>query len=164
MKASIKKSWPLMSGLQGCQPKEKYLVCRDANQWRNILFAGMPTSGGNIWSAGMPTSGEISCLQGCRPEEELSGRQGYQPEEKMSGRQGCQPEEKKEVPTVFPWVRIAISNFRKVLVGIHHGVKSAYLQNYHNEFCNKFNRRYMKNDLFDSLIFNSVKFSWYQNG
>jgi hypothetical protein len=72
--------------------------------------------------------------------------------------------DKKEVPTVFPWVHIAISNFRKVLVGIHHGVKSAYLQNYLNEFCYKFNRRYMKNELFDNLIFNSVKFSWYQNG
>jgi hypothetical protein len=72
--------------------------------------------------------------------------------------------DKRDVPKVFPWVHIAISNFRKILVGIHHGIKSAYLQNYINEFCYKFNRRYLNENLFDNLIFNSAKFCWYQNG
>lgn len=73
-------------------------------------------------------------------------------------------QDKKDVSKVFPWVHVAISNFRKILIGIHHGVKSKYLQNYLNEFCFKFNRRYYNENLFDNLMYNSAKFSWYLNG
>jgi hypothetical protein len=50
--------------------------------------------------------------------------------------------DKKEVSKVFPWVHIAISNAKKKILGLHHQVKDDYMQNYLNEFCYKFNRRY----------------------
>jgi hypothetical protein len=53
-------------------------------------------------------------------------------------------------------VHTAICNFRKILLGIHHGVKSEYLQNYLNEFCYKFNRRYFNPNIFDRLIIASI--------
>ena len=61
-------------------------------------------------------------------------------------------EDKKEVSEVFPWVHTAISNFRKILLGIYHGIKSKFMQNYVNEFCYKFNRRYFELNIFDRLM------------
>lgn len=64
--------------------------------------------------------------------------------------------DKSEVSKLFPWVHTAISNFRKILLGIHHGVKSKYFQNYLNEFCYKFNRRSFNLNIFDRLLIASV--------
>lgn len=55
----------------------------------------------------------------------------------------------KEVGKVLPWVHIAISNSKRLLLDIHHFVKPEFLQNYLNEFCYKFNRRNM--DMFVRL-------------
>ncbi len=53
---------------------------------------------------------------------------------------------------MLPWVHIAISNAKRWLLGIHHSVNTDFLQNYLNEFCFKFNRRYFGVDLLDRLI------------
>src|SRR5690606_8819906 len=70
----------------------------------------------------------------------------------------------KEVSKLFPWVHTAISNLRKVLNGIHHSIKEDYLQNYIDEYCYKFNRRYLKEKLFERLVIASVSSTYYQNG
>jgi len=57
----------------------------------------------------------------------------------------------KEVHKIFPWVHSAIGNAKKVLLGMHHSIGKDYLQSYLNEFCYKYNRRYMTN-LFDRMI------------
>jgi len=57
----------------------------------------------------------------------------------------------KEVHKTFPWVRSAIGNSKKILQGFHHSIGKEYLQSYLNEFCYKFNRRYMP-DLFNRLL------------
>ena len=49
---------------------------------------------------------------------------------------------KQEIGKVLPWVHIAISNAKRMLLDIYHDIKPEYLQNYLNEFCYKFNRRY----------------------
>jgi len=69
-----------------------------------------------------------------------------------------------EVSKLFPWVHTAISNLRKVLNGIHHSIKEDYLQNYIDEYCYKFNRRYLKEKLFERLVIASVSSTYYQNG
>ena len=69
--------------------------------------------------------------------------------------------DKKEVSTVFPWVHTAISNAKKKLLGLHHQVKDAYMQNYLDEFCYKFNRRNFGNRLFDRLILTALEKPWY---
>lgn len=63
----------------------------------------------------------------------------------------------------FPWVHTAISNLRKVLQGIHHSVKQDYMQNYIDEYCYKFNRRYMKDKLFDRLVIAAVSSTYYED-
>ena len=58
----------------------------------------------------------------------------------------------KETHTVLPWVHSAIGNAKKVLQGLHHSIGKDYLQNYLNEFCYKYNRRYFDDKLFDRLV------------
>jgi hypothetical protein len=70
--------------------------------------------------------------------------------------------DKKEVGKVFPWVHKAISNAKKKLLGLHHHVKDAYMQNYLSEFCYKFNRRHFGEKLFDRLIIATLEKPWYR--
>ncbi|KAA6344004.1 hypothetical protein EZS27_008334 [termite gut metagenome] len=65
---------------------------------------------------------------------------------------------KEEVGKALPWVHIAISNAKRLLLDIHHDIKGEYLQNYLSEFCYKFNRRYFGENLFDRLMVASVTY------
>jgi transposase-like protein len=65
---------------------------------------------------------------------------------------------KKEIAKMLPWVHIAISNAKRMLLDIFHDIKPEYLQNYLNEFCYKFNRRYFGENLFDRLLIASVSY------
>ena len=65
---------------------------------------------------------------------------------------------KQEIGKVLPWVHIAISNAKRMLLDIYHDIKPEYLQNYLNEFCYKFNRRYFGENLFDRLMIASVTY------
>jgi transposase-like protein len=69
---------------------------------------------------------------------------------------------KKEVTKIFPWVHIAISNAKKKILGLHHSVQDIYMQNYLNEFCYKFNRRYFGIKLFDRLMVAAISSAWYK--
>lgn len=71
--------------------------------------------------------------------------------------------DKKQVNKVFPWVHKTISNAKRLLLGIHHSVKSIYIQNYLDEYCYKFNRRYFGEKIFDRLLIASVSSPWYGN-
>lgn len=62
---------------------------------------------------------------------------------------------------LLPWVHIAISNAKKICLGVHHSIKRTYMQNYLNEFCYKFNRRYLKDKLFDRLMVACLTSSWH---
>jgi hypothetical protein len=64
----------------------------------------------------------------------------------------------KEIGKFLPWVHIAISNAKRMLLDIFHDIKPEYLQNYLNEFCYKFNRRYFGENLFDRLMTDSVTY------
>jgi len=61
----------------------------------------------------------------------------------------------------FPWVNRVISNSKKVLLGVHHNViNEKYIQNYFNEFCYKFNRRYFGNQLHQRLVLAAINNTW----
>jgi hypothetical protein len=64
-----------------------------------------------------------------------------------------------DISKVLPWVHIAISNVKRLLLDIHHRLKSEYLQYYLNEFCYKFNRRYMGEELFERMIATAVSYN-----
>ena len=42
----------------------------------------------------------------------------------------------------LPWVHVAIANLKRFLLGTFHGTSKRYLQDYLNEFCYRFNRRF----------------------
>ena len=70
--------------------------------------------------------------------------------------------DKPKAPKLFPWANRAISNAKKMLLGIHHNcINDKYVQNYLDEFCYKFNRRYFGDKLTDRLILASIKNTWY---
>lgn len=57
-----------------------------------------------------------------------------------------------EIRKVLPWVHVAIANAKTRLANIYHGIKPEFLQGYLNEFCYKFNRRYLGKRLFDRML------------
>ena len=65
---------------------------------------------------------------------------------------------KKDIAKALPWVHIAISNAKRLLLNTYHDIKPEYLQSYLNEFCYKFNRRYFGESLFDRLMIASVTY------
>lgn len=64
----------------------------------------------------------------------------------------------KDIGRVLPWVHIAIANAKTLLADMYHGIGPEFLQEYLNEFCYKFNRRYFGEDLFDRLVMISASY------
>jgi transposase-like protein len=52
----------------------------------------------------------------------------------------------------LPWVHIAIANLKRFLLGTFHGTTKHYLQNYLNEFCYRFNRRFWEAEIPNRLM------------
>ncbi|HKL34589.1 MAG TPA: IS1595 family transposase [Tangfeifania sp.] len=65
---------------------------------------------------------------------------------------------KEKVGEVLPWVHIAISNAKRQLINTFHDIKPEFLQNYLDEFCYKFNRRYYGEALFNRLLVACVSY------
>ena len=65
---------------------------------------------------------------------------------------------KEKVSEMLPWVHLAISNAKRLLLNVHHDIKPQYLQGYLNEFCYKYNRRYFGEKLFDRLLIACVSY------
>lgn len=61
-----------------------------------------------------------------------------------------------DVNKVLPWVHTAISNAKRTLSGVYHMIGDKYMQNYLNEFCYCFNRRFMTDILFDRLLIAAI--------
>jgi len=76
--------------------------------------------------------------------------------EDLVGKHQAQVIPKEKVGEVLPWVHLAISNAKRILLDIHHNIKPEFLQGYLNEFCYKFNRRYFGEAMFDRLLLVSV--------
>ncbi len=68
--------------------------------------------------------------------------------------------DKKNVNVILPWVHTAISNAKRLLLDVHHRMDNDFLQNYLNEFCYKFNRRYFGNQTMERLIIAGVNHRW----
>lgn len=66
---------------------------------------------------------------------------------------------KEAVKGILPWVHIAISNAKRLLLDVHHKLKNEYLQYYLNELCYKFNRRYLGERIFDRVVFTAIKYN-----
>ena len=54
--------------------------------------------------------------------------------------------------SILPWVHLAKSNAKRILLDLHHNIKPEFLQGYLNEFCYKFNRSYYGEAMFERLL------------
>jgi len=70
--------------------------------------------------------------------------------------------DKNKTSEILPWVHIAISNAKRLLLDVHHSTGIDYLQRYLDEYCYKFNRRYFKS-IFDRAIVAVVESKWENN-
>lgn len=61
----------------------------------------------------------------------------------------------------LPWSSKAITNSKNLIKAIHHAVDAQYLQNYLNEFCYKYNRRYFGEQVFNRLLIAAVSMVWH---
>jgi len=52
----------------------------------------------------------------------------------------------------LPWVHITIGNLKAFLLGTFHGVSGKYLQEYLDEFCYRFNRRFFEVEIPNRLL------------
>ena len=60
---------------------------------------------------------------------------------------------------LLPWVHIIISNFKRWILDVFHGVSAKHLQAYLDEFCYRFNRRGQRTDLFRRVLNRCVRFT-----
>jgi transposase-like protein/ribosomal protein S27E len=91
------------------------------------------------------------------------GYKGYvKLKEKIAHHKVVVEPDKNKSAKVFPWVNRTISNAKKVMLGIHHNaINEKYMQNYLDEFCYKFNRRYFGDKLSDRLMIAALETTWY---
>jgi transposase-like protein len=52
----------------------------------------------------------------------------------------------------LPWVHVAIANLKRFLLGTYHGVSGFHLQEYLDEFCYRFNRRWCQLEIPNRLL------------
>lgn len=52
----------------------------------------------------------------------------------------------------LPWVHVAIANLKRFLLGTFHGTSHRFLQDYLNEFCYRFNRRFWETEIPNRLL------------
>lgn len=62
----------------------------------------------------------------------------------------------EQAMVLLPWVHTAISNAKRTLLGIFHGISEKHIQNYLDEFCYKLNRRYLGEMKFEALLNDSL--------
>jgi len=70
--------------------------------------------------------------------------------------------DKAKSAKLFPWANRTIGNAKKTMLGIHHNcINSKFMQNYLDEFCYKFDRRYFGGNLSDRLILEAMQNTLY---
>jgi transposase-like protein len=60
---------------------------------------------------------------------------------------------------LLPWVHVVISNFKRWILDVFHGVSPKHLQSYLDEFCYRLNRRYVRTDLFRRILNRCVRYT-----
>jgi len=60
---------------------------------------------------------------------------------------------------LLPHVHLVISNFKRWVLDVFHGVSSKHLQSYLDEFCYRLNRRYARTDLFRRILNRCARFT-----
>ena len=60
---------------------------------------------------------------------------------------------------LLPWVHVVISNFKRWILDLFHGVSPKHLQSCLDEFCHRLNRHRLRTDLFRSILRSCVRYT-----
>ncbi|MDR2293326.1 MAG: IS1595 family transposase [Prevotellaceae bacterium] len=157
------KSSPLKRG-RGSQKKSKVLVMAESE------FVASPRPGQKPRRVGYLKMQVIKDLQsdtinetvrnlsGSVSQIDTDGSTSYVDLKNFVPRHNSQVIPKGKVGEILPWVHIAISNAMCQLLNTFHDIKPEFLQNYLDEFCYKFNRRYYGEALFNRLLVACVSY------
>ena len=151
------KEQPLKRGA-GSQAKTKVLVIAESTEVENPKKGRKPKSVGHIKMVVIPDqkastidaiASQVIDPASCLVSDDTKSHVHFKD---MFTEHKSLVVDPKDIGKVLPWVHIAISNAKTLFADLYHGVKREFLQEYLNEFCYKFNRRYFGGDLFDRLL------------
>lgn len=109
------------------------------------------------------TNGQVERAIDQKSSATTDGANNYNDlKENLIGHRAVVAKVKTEASKILPWVHIAISNAKRLLLDVHHSVGNDYLQSYLDEYCYKFNRRYF-DSVFDRVVVASVACKWKNN-
>lgn len=152
-----KKDEKLKAGA-GSQKKSKVLVIAESTEAENPKRGQKPKKVGHIKMIVLPNikketiNGEA--VNAIEPDSSITtdGSTSHNDFRLLFGEHKSQVIDPQDIGKVLPWVHIAIANAKTLFADMYHGVKPEFLQEYLNEFCYKFNRRYFGEDLFGRLV------------
>lgn len=152
-----KKDEKLKAGA-GSQKKSKVLVIAESTEAENPKRGQKPKKVGHIKMIVLPNMRKATingeAVNAIEKESSITtdGSTSHNDFKLLFGEHKSQVIDPQDIGKVLPWVHIAIANAKTLFADMYHGVKPEFLQEYLNEFCYKFNRRYFGEDLFDRLV------------
>lgn len=151
------KNKKLKAGI-GSQKKSKVVVIAESTPEFNPKNVNRPNKIGHIKMIVIPDlkastiDGKVISAVSSDSSVTTDACASHKHFDKLFGEHKSQVINPKDIGKVLPWVHIAIANAKTLLADIYHGIKPEYLQEYLNEYCYKFNRRYFGEDLFERLM------------
>lgn len=160
---SEEKGKPLKRG-RGSQKKSKVLVMAESEVVESPKKGQKPRRVGYLKMKVIEDlksetiSGHVKELAGNATGVDTDDSTSYVDLKEYVPRHNPQVMPKNKVGEILPWVHIAIGNAKRQLLNTFHDIKPEFLQNYLDEFCYKFNRRYHGEVLFNRLLVACVSY------
>jgi Zn ribbon nucleic-acid-binding protein len=154
------KEQPLKRG-RGLQKKTKVLVMADSELVENPTPDKKPRRVGYLKMKvieDLQNNGHVKNLAADTTEIDTDGSNSYVDLKDFVPRHNSQVIPKEKIGEILPWVHIAISNAKRLIINTFHDVKPEFLQKYLDEFCYKFNIRYFGKALFNRLLVACVSY------
>ena len=142
----------------GSQKKSRVLVIAESTESENSKRGQKPKKVGHIKMIVLPNMKKKTidgeAVNAIEPDSFITtdACTSHNDFKLLFGEHKSQVIDPKDIGKVLPWVHIAIANAKTLFADMYHGIKPEFLQEYLNEFCYKFNRRYFGEDLFDRLV------------
>jgi hypothetical protein len=157
------KSEPLKRG-RGSQRKSKVLVMAESEMVENPQAGKKPRRVGYLKMKVIDNlqketiNQQVRLLAANVTAVDTDASNSYVDLKDFVGEHHAQVIPKEKTGEILPWVHIAISNAKRQILNTFHDIKPEFLQNYLDEFCYKFNRRYFGQALFARLLIACVSY------
>lgn len=142
---SPERNVKVMAESEECKPKKKEQKSRKANHIKMKVMEDLHMSIVNSINA-LSSSANI-IVDAYKSHSQLDN---------IVGHTNIRVVKLENAPKMLSWVHMAIANARNLFRDIYHGIRNEFLQEYLNEFCYNFNRRFFGNKLRDRLVIGAV--------